>query len=100
MTAVDESAPVPHAAEDLAAIPKGTLDPVYEAKARVLNHAVCTNLYRENSKLTRSRFKKLGWGGTSGNCSSSLVLVGQTTISGRLSPLSSVSTPKISSINT
>ena len=26
--------------DDTAAIPKGTLDPVYEAKARVLNHAV------------------------------------------------------------
>ena len=26
--------------DDAAAIPKGTLDPVYEAKARVLNHAV------------------------------------------------------------
>lgn len=26
--------------DDLAAIPKGTIDPVYEAKARVLNHAV------------------------------------------------------------
>jgi hypothetical protein len=27
--------------DDIAAIPKGTIDPVYEAKARVLNHAVC-----------------------------------------------------------
>jgi hypothetical protein len=27
--------------DDEAAIPKGTIDPVYEAKARVLNHAVC-----------------------------------------------------------
>ncbi|TAQ87463.1 hypothetical protein B7494_g4214 [Chlorociboria aeruginascens] len=26
--------------DDIAAIPKGTLDPVYEAKARVLNHAI------------------------------------------------------------
>lgn len=26
--------------EDAAAIPKGTIDPVYEAKARILNHAV------------------------------------------------------------
>ena len=26
--------------DDVAAIPKGSLDPVYEAKARVLNHAV------------------------------------------------------------
>ena len=27
--------------DDLGAIPKGTIDPVYEAKARVLNRAVC-----------------------------------------------------------
>jgi hypothetical protein len=31
---------IPIAAEDVATIPKGTIDPVYEAKARVLNHAV------------------------------------------------------------
>jgi len=31
---------VPSAADGVAAIPKGTIDPVYEAKARVLNHAV------------------------------------------------------------
>jgi hypothetical protein len=31
---------VAYGAEDEAAIPKGTIDPVYEAKARVLNHAV------------------------------------------------------------
>jgi hypothetical protein len=30
--------------EDAAAIPKGTIDPVYEAKARVLNHAVCASM--------------------------------------------------------
>lgn len=29
------------ALDEAAAIPKGTIDPVYEAKARVLNHAVC-----------------------------------------------------------
>lgn len=29
--------------DDEAAIPKGTLDPVYEAKARVLNRAVSRN---------------------------------------------------------
>lgn len=29
----------PHSSTD-AAIPRGTIDPVYEAKARVLNHAV------------------------------------------------------------
>ncbi len=31
---------LPNGADDAAPIPKGTLDPVYEAKARVLNHAV------------------------------------------------------------
>jgi hypothetical protein len=31
---------VPSAVDESAAIPKGTIDPVYEAKARVLNHAV------------------------------------------------------------
>lgn len=31
---------LPTAVNEDAAIPKGTIDPVYEAKARVLNHAV------------------------------------------------------------
>jgi len=31
---------LPSGADDAAPIPKGTLDPVYEAKARVLNHAI------------------------------------------------------------
>jgi len=31
--------------EDEAAIPKGTIDPVYEAKARVLNHAVRPKIF-------------------------------------------------------
>ena len=31
---------LPSGVEDAGAIPKGTIDPVYEAKARVLNHAV------------------------------------------------------------
>jgi hypothetical protein len=31
---------LPSAVDDAGAIPKGTIDPVYEAKARVLNHAV------------------------------------------------------------
>ena len=30
--------------DNAATIPKGTLDPVYEAKARVLNHAVCLKI--------------------------------------------------------
>lgn len=35
-----EQVTVSSAVDDVAAIPKGTIDPVYEAKARVLNHAV------------------------------------------------------------
>lgn len=31
---------LPSGIDEAAAIPKGTIDPVYEAKARVLNHAV------------------------------------------------------------
>ena len=31
--------------EDVATIPKGTIDPVYEAKARVLNRAVCMSMH-------------------------------------------------------
>lgn len=57
--------------DDVAAIPKGTIDPVYEAKARVLNHAVGhTAAHVLWVTLTLCRFKKLGWGSTTGNCSS------------------------------
>jgi hypothetical protein len=38
-----QSKAVPSAVDDVGAIPKGTIDPVYEAKARVLNHAVSTS---------------------------------------------------------
>ena len=31
---------LPAGADDVGAIPKGHIDPVYEAKARVLNHAI------------------------------------------------------------
>lgn len=31
--------------DDTAVLEKGSLDPVYEAKARVLNHAVCVPFY-------------------------------------------------------
>jgi hypothetical protein len=34
---------LPSGVDDAGAIPKGTIDPVYEAKARVLNHAVSTS---------------------------------------------------------
>ena len=36
-------------ADDASAIPKGTIDPVYEAKARVLNRAVRFDRPREAS---------------------------------------------------
>lgn len=35
---------LPSGIDEVAAIPKGTIDPVYEAKARVLNHAVRSSL--------------------------------------------------------
>jgi hypothetical protein len=70
---------------DAAALPKGTLDPVYEAKARVLNHAVGTS-GRGHARNTDggNRSKKLEWAGINGSSSSSLVSVGQTTIYGPL----------------
>lgn len=43
---VTEQHQVPVGVEDAAAIPKGSIDPVYEAKARVLNHAVSFQLTR------------------------------------------------------
>jgi len=51
---------VSEAINEAAILPKGTLDPVYEAKARVLNHAV--GLAKHNSiisqELTGFRFKR------------------------------------------
>lgn len=74
-----------------AAIPNGTVDPVYERKARVLNHAVTRMIsLSRDSSLTFFRFRKLAWDGTSGNCSLWLDSVGRTTICGQLSLLSSV----------
>jgi hypothetical protein len=40
---------LPTAVNEATAIPKGTIDPVYEAKARVLNHAVCLPLTPSNA---------------------------------------------------
>lgn len=37
---VKEPSPSSIGVDEVATLPKGTLDPVYEAKARVLNHAV------------------------------------------------------------
>jgi hypothetical protein len=45
----DVSSP-PSEATELAAIPKGTIDPVYEAKANVLNRAVGLLINRPQSR--------------------------------------------------
>lgn len=70
---------VAEAVEDVSAI-KGQLDPVYEAKAKVLNRAVSAvhlvidsiwDPFTHHDHLhhhCRSRIS--GWGGTNGNCSS------------------------------
>jgi hypothetical protein len=58
-------------------------DPVYEAKARVLNHAVRLSSTYMTAELTFCRSKKLVWVGTNGNSLLSSDSAGQTTISGR-----------------
>jgi hypothetical protein len=55
-------------ANDASAIPRGTIDPVYEAKARVLNHAVCS-IFRFINTPDDYRFKKLVWDGINGSYS-------------------------------
>lgn len=51
------------ALDEAAAIPKGTIDPVYEAKARVLNHAVHAGLQFHVIKvLTRDQIQEIGMG--------------------------------------
>jgi hypothetical protein len=49
-------------ANDAGVIPKGSLDPVYEAKARVLNHAVRRRRFVGGTDIIR--FKKSAWDGT------------------------------------
>jgi hypothetical protein len=56
--------------DDLSAIPKGTIDPIYEAKARVLNRAVPPTTSLPVMLLIFSRFKTSAWDGTNGNSSS------------------------------
>jgi hypothetical protein len=54
--------------DDVAAIPKGTIDPVYEAKARVLNHAVgFPRSSHVTAILTFSRSKRLEWASITGS---------------------------------
>ena len=49
---------------DVAAIPKGTIDPVYEAKARVLNHAVCSlpAIYTRDVNTDILQIQEIGMG--------------------------------------
>jgi len=54
---------------EVAAIPKGTIDPVYEAKARVLNHAVSFQPSPHvTAILISSRSKRLEWASIIGSC--------------------------------
>jgi hypothetical protein len=65
-----EQLEAPVGIDDAAPIPKGQIDPVYEAKARVLNRAVCLCVVCHlNEADHRYRFKILEWDGTNGNCS-------------------------------
>lgn len=75
--------------DEEATIPKGQIDPVYEAKARVLNRAVRSPLHVCRSTLLDAilhdhRFKTSVWDGTSGNCSSLSASAGRATTFGRL----------------
>jgi len=65
-------------------LPKGSIDPVYEAKARVLNNAVGIAEVGSSAQLMRSRFKRLVWDDTIGNCSLLLDSDGPTITSGLL----------------
>jgi hypothetical protein len=49
--------------DDAAAIPKGTIDPVYEAKARVLNHAVCASMLMRDPILKYNSPDSRDWYG-------------------------------------
>ena len=42
------------AIDDVATLPKGTVDPVYEAKARVLNKAVCRIPWKQGHMMVYS----------------------------------------------
>ena len=79
--------------DDASAIPKGTIDPVYEAKARVLNRAVWWSPRRCRSTDLLARFKILAWDGINGSYSSLSGLVGLATIYGRSSLRSFVGCP-------
>lgn len=71
--------------DDVGAIPKGTIDPVYEAKARVLNRAVSLQpALVERAQLTYCRSKTSGWDGINGSSSSLSGSDGLPTTSGPL----------------
>jgi hypothetical protein len=79
--------------KDELALPPGTFDPVYEAKARVLNRAVSmlSSIPRRPDGLTCFRSRTSAWAGTSGNSSLLSVSDGPVTMRGRLSHHFSVS---------
>ena len=55
---------LPGAVDDAGAIPKGTIDPVYEAKARVLNHAVSAELIgrKPENGTDHNQIQEIGMG--------------------------------------
>lgn len=85
--------------DDEGIIPKDALDPVYEAKARVLNRAVSTLASPPRGVFDRDlfRFKILAWEGISGNYLSSSDLDGLAIICGPLSRRSSLPQSPMSS---
>jgi len=54
---------VSQAINDVAILPKGTLDPVYEAKARVLNHAVRSPSTTQFASLSKPVPDSTNWHG-------------------------------------
>lgn len=70
-------------------VPADSADPVYEAKARVLNRAVRDSLSHDQilDINHHCRSKRWAWESTNGSCSSSLALDGPTIICGQLSHL-------------
>ncbi len=69
-------------------LPSGIFDPVYEAKARVLNDAVSSafsKLPARDTWLISNRFKRLVWAGINGSSSSSSASAGQVIIYGQSS---------------
>lgn len=51
-----------HSIQDGAVLEKGTLDPVYEAKARVLNHAVRARAHAPVTSTNKTQIQEIGMG--------------------------------------